>query len=639
MTPVGMPRNEMRWAGGKNGALRPARRDCRRVLACLILSLSVWPLPADAQDERPAIEDETAEAAQNEDANDEDTFAYEVVFAGIGVGKTTEILEQISEAKRLEDQPPSSFSRLRRRAESDLPRLLQALRARAYYQAEVSLDIDRDSEPIVVTYTIEAGPVYEFNEIVIELDPPSEDEVDLPTPERLDLEKDKRATSVKVVDAENDLLARIKRQGFANAELGPRTVVVDHNTAKMDVTYRVNPGPKVYFGETRVVGSELVEARYVRRLLEWKPGQLVTPERLETTQLNLIETGLFNSIRIEPGKEPDDQGRVPVTIEVREAKHRTIEAGVRYRSDEGFGGSVGWEHRNLLGTGEELAFELDGSQIGWHLTGEAREPDFLQRRQALVIGAEIAVENTEAFESQSIGASVGIERSVGQGMELAAGVAFRALEVEQDGDKDSFGLLSLPASFTWDHSNNVLDPSDGGRLSIQNEPFVDVFGNDVAFNKSSVAYTRYLRLKKEKPRLILAGRARAGFLFGTERDNVPADERFYAGGGGSVRGYGFQLAGELDDDDDPIGGRSLFEAAGELRAQFSDSIGAALFVDSGAAYGSTVPDFEEDLLVGAGGGLRYFSPIGPIRLDVGFPLNRRDSDDAFQIYVSIGQAF
>ncbi|MGI9508792.1 MAG: BamA/TamA family outer membrane protein, partial [Geminicoccaceae bacterium] len=160
-----------------------------------------------------------------------------------------------------------------------------------------------------------------------------------------------------------------------------------------------------------------------------------------------------------------------------------------------------------------------------------------------------------------------------------------------------------------------------------------------SFNKTSVAYSRYLRIKERDPRFVLAGRAKAGFIFGTTRDSVPADLRFYAGGGGSVRGFGYQLAGELDDDDDPIGGRSLFELAGELRSQFTETIGAALFVDSGAAYSATAPDFEEFPRVGAGVGLRYFSPIGPLRLDVGVPVNRRDDDDAFQIYVSIGQAF
>ena len=200
-------------------------------------------------------------------------------------------------------------------------------------------------------------------------------------------------------------------------------------------------------------------------------------------------------------------------------------------------------------------------------------------------------------------------------------------------------FLSLPARYSWDHSNDLLDPSKGGRFFIQNEPFVDVFGNDVAFNKTSVGYSRYIRLKKAKPRLILATRAKAGFIFGAARDNIPADERFYAGGGGSVRGFRFQTAGELDDNNEPTGGRSFVEFAGELRGNITDEIGAAIFADSGAAYGSTVADFEEPLRIGVGGGLRYFSPIGPIRFDVAFPLDRRESDDPFQIYISIGQAF
>ncbi|MEZ5935978.1 MAG: autotransporter assembly complex family protein [Alphaproteobacteria bacterium] len=625
----------------------PIRHLWRRLLGLLALLSVAWSLAAAYGQENDAagVNEAARSAAENGAEGDEDPdkaepLDYKVAFEGLeDDSNTTELVMQVSEAGRLVDQPPTSFNRLRRRALGDVPRLLQALRARGHYQAKVEVDIDQKAKPITITFKIDRGPTYRYNDLVIELDPPPEDEIDLPSRKKLNLKSGDRVRSLEIIQAETQLLEAIKKQGFANAELGQRSVIVDHNTAQMDVTLRVNPGRKIYFGDSVVSGNSDVEARYIRRLLDWKEGQLVTPEPLRTTQLNLIETGLFNSVRIEPGKEPDDEGRVPIRIEVKEAKHRTIEAGVRYRSDEGIGGSAGWEHRNLLGTGEQLGFELDGSQIGWHLTGTAREPDFLRRRQALVIGTELAYENTDAFKSRSIGSSVGLERSVGKGMNLAAGVAFRALEVEQDGEKDSFGLLSLPASFAWDHSDNLLDPSKGGRLSIQNEPFVDVFGNDVAFNKSSVAYSHYLRIKKDNPRLILAARAKAGFLFGAVRDNVPADERFYAGGGGSVRGFGFQLAGELDGDDDPIGGRSLFESAVELRTQFSESIGAALFVDSGAAFGSTVPDFEEPLRIGVGGGLRYFSPIGPIRLDVGFPVNGRDSDDPFQIYVSIGQAF
>jgi translocation and assembly module TamA len=564
---------------------------------------------------------------------------YKVVFEGLSAGNTKEILEQISETRRLIDQTPTSISRLRRRAEGDVPRLLQGLRARGHYRASVEVDIDQTTSPITITYRFDQGPAYRYKTIEVELDPEPDDDLDLPDPKRFGVKAGDRARSLDIVAAEAKLLEALKNRGFAFATIGKREAVVDHGTAEMDIVFRYETGPKVAFGETTVFGNEEVEARYIKRLLEWKPGKRVTPERLRTTQLNLIETGLFNSVQVTLGETPDEDNRVPVRIDVREAKHRSIEAGIRYRTDEGIGGSLGWEHRNLLGTGESLSIELDGSELGWHLKGEAREPDFLRRRQALVIGSEIAIENTDAFDSRSIGASLAIERSVGKGMELSAGGKFRALRVNQDGDIDRFGLLSFPASYRWDHANDLLNPSKGGRLTVANEPFVDVTGRDVAFNKTTAAYSRYLRLKRTNPQLILAARARAGFLFGAARDNVPADERFYAGGGGSVRGFGFQLAGELDDDNDPIGGRSLFEVAGELRGQFTESLGAALFIDSGAAFKSPVPDFDEPMRIGAGAGLRYFSPIGPIRLDVGVPVNARDSDDEFQIYVSIGQAF
>ncbi len=578
------------------------------------------------------------EAPENQAEAPRETLPYDVCFGGVS-GNTLDLVQQVSETLRLKDNPPVSFSRLRARAEGDLPNMMKALQARAYYAGSVDLDIDRTTSPITIKFLIKRGPRYDIANVSFDVEPPTEDELELPSASRLGLIEDKRAASTKIIDAETALLARVKEQGFANAKIGERRVVVDHDNDSMDITLRVAPGDKVYFGETLISGNTEVETRFIRRLLAWKEGRLITPGRLEETRLNLIETGLFNSIRIEPRTTPDEQGRVLVDLQVAEAKHRSIEASVRYRTDEGFGGSVGWEHRNLLGTGEQLGFEFDASEIGWSLSGEAREPDFLTRRQALVIGAEIEVEETDAFDSRSAGASVGIERSIAKGMDLAVGLAFTASRVEQDGDVDKFNLLSLPASYSWDHSNDLLDPSGGGRLFLQNEPFVDVTGNDIFFNKSSLAYTRYIRLRRANPKLVLATRGRAGFIFGADRDDIPADERFYAGGGGSVRGYAFQTAGELDNDDEPVGGRSLLELATELRVQITDTIGTAIFVDTGAAYGTPIPDFEESLRIGGGGGLRYFSPIGPIRLDVGIPVNPRDSDDSFQIYISIGQAF
>jgi len=121
--------------------------------------------------------------------------------------------------------------------------------------------------------------------------------------------------------------------------------------------------------------------------------------------------------------------------------------------------------------------------------------------------------------------------------------------------------------------------------------------------------------------------------------DVPADERFYAGGGGSIRGYSYQSVGPLSGGD-PVGGRSLLELSTELRLRLGERFGFVGFLDGGSAFGAAFPDFDEELLWGTGLGFRYFTAVGPLRLDFAVPLDRRHGiDDAFQVYISLGQAF
>ncbi|MGH8571544.1 MAG: BamA/TamA family outer membrane protein, partial [Gammaproteobacteria bacterium] len=170
-------------------------------------------------------------------------------------------------------------------------------------------------------------------------------------------------------------------------------------------------------------------------------------------------------------------------------------------------------------------------------------------------------------------------------------------------------------------------------------PYTDTLNAGASFLKTQLTATTYVRLT-DSAKYILALRGNLGSIAGTSRDDIPADERFYSGGGGSIRGYGYQLAGPLDDQDDPVGGRSLIELSGELRYRMTEAIGLVYFIDGGTVAENSLPSFEEDLFIGTGAGLRYITPIGPLRLDVGVPVNRRSGvDDIVQIYVSIGQAY
>jgi translocation and assembly module TamA len=217
-------------------------------------------------------------------------------------------------------------------------------------------------------------------------------------------------------------------------------------------------------------------------------------------------------------------------------------------------------------------------------------------------------------------------------------MAFKASRVVQLEDEEHFSLVSLPMYMEWDTSDDVLDPTRGGRLSLQLAPNQDIVETDLSFVKGLVTTSRYVQLSRV-PSLVLAGKLALGAITGSERDAIPADERFYAGGGGSIRGYPYQTVGPIEQDE-PLGGRSLLEISMEVRWKITEQFGLVAFWDGGSAFRGTRLDSGEDLRWGAGAGLRYFTSVGPLRLDIGIPLNRRpDVDDHFQLYVSLGQAF
>jgi translocation and assembly module TamA len=602
-------------------------------LSCLALLVSGCTEQPGADATAQAEADATAERAAPPGV------PYEVAIEGVEDRALRELLNEVSETRRLIDRPPPSLTRLRRRAEDDRARLRQALRSEGYYDATIDVSIDPEAKPVKVVFQVDPGPRYRLRDVRIEVSPPDAD-LPLPSLEELGIAQRAPAVAQTILDAETRLVEQARARGHALARAGERRAVVDHDADAMDLTLRVNAGPLVRFGDIEVTGLDKVQRDFVARRLPWRPGQLITSERLAEGERALRDTGLFSTIRTRLGQTPDAAGRLPMTVVVTERKQRSIEFGVGYRTDEGPGGNVGWEHRNFFGHGERVGAELDVSAIAGFLTGTLRKPDVWIRDLAVITDTQLAFENPDAYESTSATVRVRLERRFREGLTLTGGLAFRAEEVEEanSGRRDSFGLVSVPVTFNWDRGDDRLDPTRGGRLSLENEPFVDTFGNDLVFNKTKLEYSHYFQVLEE-PRVVLAGRSAIGTLFGASRGDVPANLRFYAGGGGSVRGIAFQEAGELDRHNDPIGGRSLFEASGEVRVRVTKTVGVVAFVDAGAAFTSRVPDFDDELRIGAGPGIRYFSPIGPLRVDVGFPVNPRDSDDAFELYFSIGQAF
>jgi translocation and assembly module TamA len=278
------------------------------------------------------------------------------------------------------------------------------------------------------------------------------------------------------------------------------------------------------------------------------------------------------------------------------------------------------------------------SGIAFAADGRFRKPGFLRPDQSLLAGLRLAEDHPDAYTSRNVTGELGIERSLSKNLTAGLGLAIRFSEIDQFGDTERFGLLSLPGHLDWDTSNDLLNPIRGGRLHMELAPYWDFTGEGLGFVKAYASYSRYIPVTADGD-IVLAGRIGSGSIWGESGNEIPADLRFYAGGGGSIRGYAYQSVGPLKQGE-PEGGRSLFEISGELRFKITDTLGFVAFLDGGSTFSEATPDLGEDIKWGAVLGLRYYTKLGPLRLDIAAPLDRREGiDDAFQVYFSIGQAF
>ncbi|GBD42696.1 Translocation and assembly module TamA [bacterium HR40] len=580
---------------------------------------------------------------------------YTVAITGATVeGELLARLYEASETARRIDQPPANELVLRRRARADVPRLEALLRAQGYFAGKVAVRIERPSPAPAtsgettgaqmlqpefrVVFEVDPGPLYRLGQRLVEV-VGQDYGFHPPGPADLGLVSDAPAQAERILGAEERLLAAARSAGHARAALGERELVVDHRTRRMDVRLRIVPGPVYEFGELRFSGGEGIARRFLEEVVAIRPGARFDPARIDQARRALLDTQLFSLVQVEVG-EPQADNRLPVSVRLEMRRPRSVGGALGYTTDEGPRLRAFWEHRNIFGSAERLRLDTQLSRPLGELRLQLRKPHLFSRRQDLLVDGGLRVESTEGFESRSIRAGIGLERRLRPGTTGTLGVAWRFSEIREGGEERLFALLSLPGALRIDRSDSLLDPSRGWRLLLETAPFQDVRDAGRTFVRSRLSHSRYLSIWNE-PRLVLALRGAIGTILGEERDRVPADERFYAGGGGSVRGIPFQKAGPLDAGRDPLGGRSLLEGSAELRLRPRDRWEIALFLDLGGAFTSVVPDLREDTLrLGTGFGLRYLTPIGPLRFDLGVPIEpRRDVDDPFQFYISLGQAF
>jgi translocation and assembly module TamA len=498
-----------------------------------------------------------------------------------------------------------------------------------------------------VDVVVDPGPLFRFGRVRIDGLP--DDPITGEDEEALELDdwrltQGGEARSGAVLQTEGRLVELWRQRGYPKAEVTTREIVADHQSNTVDVTLVVEPGPAAQLGVLEVSGTEHMDPEFVRWQTGINPGAPYDPDTLKLARERLQRLGVFSSVAVQEDAAVGPDGILPIGFKLSERKRRVIGGGVSYSTVDGAALESYWMHRNLFGQAESLRFDASVSRIGaegyqdlsYGLAATFRKPGVITPDTDLTLQVSAKRDFVDAYESRSIAAKAGLEHRFSEELKGST-----ALNVERTYVEDAFGendylIVSLPTELDYDGRDDKLEPTEGLRGTVGVEPFADLLGGTVALaTRGSVSSYRGFG---EKDRTVLAGRVAAGSIVGGDLEDIPATRRFFLGGGGSIRGYEYRSVGPRIDDE-VVGGLSFWEASAELRFRMTEKIGVVPFIDAGSAFEDPIPDFSEDVRLGAGLGLRYYTSLGPLRLDVATPLTPEDDDPSIAFYIGLGQSF
>ncbi len=580
-------------------------------LALLVAPPSLTqPLPPAAPQEEPAV------------------TPYRAQILPTGDAMLDGLLRATSNLIALQDAAPTDAEGIALRIAAEPERLRPVLDSAGYWAARIAIT----QQGAAVEIRVIPGPLYTLRRIAVEGGPAP------------DLAPGQPARAEDVLAAEAALLTRLRQAGHPLARI-ERQVTVDHPAHAMDLAFQVTPGPRADFADPVVTGTERVNPEVVRRVAALRLAeQSYSPERLARARADVTALGPFASVRMETGPALDAKGRLPVTVNVRERPLRAISANAAYETNFGASVRFSWQHRNLLGGAENLRLDLEASRIG-------TDPNLLNARAALtwrqplpfgwdgmlVGGPSLVRDRLISYDRNAFVFNLGYERRLGDRWTLTTGPIAEVGESAAPGSPlKPYQLAGWTFQARFDSTQSLLDPRSGLRAQGSLTPSY-AFELGTPYLPLRLQGSTYFDISGDG-RSILALRGVIGSLVNTTAPNVPPSQRFYSGGGGSVRGYDYQSIGPRTAQGQPAGGSSLLEGSIEWRQRFGESYGGVAFVDVGSVGTQSFAPLDE-IRVGVGVGFRYYTPIGPIRADIAVPLVQQQGSGSFGFYVGIGQSF
>ena len=620
-----------------------------------------------------------------------DPQSYKVEIVSTGNADLDSTLKATSDLQGLRSSAPVSPFGLIARARSDVDRLTTAAESFGYYRCKVLIRVNgialndpRLSDTLTalakgqtaqVSISFTLGPLYTLRKIDIDGEVPAS----IDARQIIGLKGGEPAVASTVLEGGSRLLSNLQERGYAFAKVDPPVAYEAAEAPVLDLSYHVETGVQVNIGEIHIEGLQRVHEALLRKRLLLHTGDRFNPATIDRARKDLLSMNVFGQVSVQIGTAADDTGGVPVTFKVRERLRHAVNLNAAFSSDLGGSGGATWTDRNVFGNAEQLTvnasvIDLGGSAstgAGYDANVKYAIPDFLHRDQSLQFSVTALKQDLQAYEQTSRNAAVNLSRKLSSVWNVSVGLSATDDHIIQ-GATYNYTLLALPLSVSYDSTDvptPLDDPRHGYRASVQLTPTEAIGHPDSTFLIAQVKAAGYFDLhwlfREDPGRTVLAVRALAGQALGASEFSLPPDQRFYGGGSGSIRGYAYQAVGPIFPTPPappagttpsaatlaaqalagyPVGGTAITAGSIELRQRFGASWGAAAFIDAGQV-SADLKFLPDELRVGVGMGVRYYTAIGPVRLDLAVPLQRHASnvspqnDGAFQVYIGLGPAF
>ncbi len=628
-----------------------------------------------------------------------DPQPYRVDIASTGNRVFDSTLKATSQLEALRKTVPVAPFALIARARGDIHRLKTVLESFGYYDGSVAITINGQTldEPslgeilgalpkgkdVLCKVTFILGPLYHIGRI----------EIDGSVPDfargELALASGAPAVAADILAAGARLLTTLENDGFAFAKVDAPVAYQDPENHVLNVSFHAVVGSRVQIGEIQFEGLKRVHERLLRRRLLLHTGEPYSAIAIEKARKDLLTLGVFDAVSIRLAEAPDPQGRVGLTFQMRERPRHAVSVNAGYSSDLGGSAGVTWTDRNVRGNAEQLVLSasvinLGGTAttgLGYDTSAKYIIPDFAHRDQQLQFAVGAIKQSLQAYDQTAETSGVTLSRKLSSEWSANVGISAVHETIIQESIAHVYTLFALPLGVLYDStglSSPLIDPTHGQRASLSIAPTLSRGQPNATFFVTQASIAEYLDLHRifrtEPRRSVIAVRALAANAIGAsgfDEDingqevrvpNLPPDQRFYAGGSGTVRGYRYQSVGLQFPDGNPVGATAMTAFNLEYRQRIGTDYGAAFFADAGETSESLSPlagilhsrrcSSSEPLVgtapvqstttcwaVGVGVGARYYTSIGPLRLDIAVPTFRRPGDDRFEVYIGLGEAF